>query len=140
MVTRISKTFDELKLNSQTGLITYLTAGFPNQELCLDIINVLSRSGSDLIEIGMPFSDPMAEGPIIQQSSKMSLDNGHTMELTFDLIKKFRNKNITTPIILMGYYNPIYQYGNDNFIKRCCLLYTSPSPRDKRQSRMPSSA
>ena len=92
MVTRISKTFDELKLNSQTGLITYLTAGFPNQELCLDIINVLSRSGSDLIEIGMPFSDPMAEGPIIQQSSKMSLDNGHTMELTFDLIKNFEIK------------------------------------------------
>ena len=149
MLTRISKTFDELKLNSQTGLITYLTAGFPSQELCLDIINVLSRSGSDLIEIGMPFSDPMAEGPIIQQSSKMSLDNGHTMESTFDLIKKFRNKNITTPIILMGYFNPMMQYGIEKFCQNCqkigidgliipdlpvdvyhCLLYTSPSPRD----------
>ena len=119
MVTRISKTFNELKLESQTGLITYLTAGFPNQNLCLEIINELSKSGSDLIEIGMPFSDPMAEGPIIQSSSKISLDNGHTMELTFDLIKNFRKKNIQTPIILMGYYNPIYQYGNENFINRC---------------------
>ena len=67
----------------------------------------------------MPFSDPMAEGPIIQQSSKIALDNGHTMELTFDLIKKFRRKNSQTPIILMGYYNPIYRYGNENFIKQC---------------------
>ena len=104
MATRILRTFDELKSNSQTGLITYLTAGFPNQDLCFDIIDELSKSGSDLIEIGMPFSDPMAEGPIIQQSSKLALDNGHTMELTFDLIKKFRNKNSQTPIILMGYY------------------------------------
>ena len=64
MATRIARTFNELKSNSQTGLITYLTAGFPNQDLCLDIINELSKSGSDLIEIGMPFSDPMAEGPI----------------------------------------------------------------------------
>ena len=119
MATRILRTFDELKSNSQTGLITYLTAGFPNQDLCLDIINELSKSGSDLIEIGMPFSDPMAEGPIIQQSSKIALDNGHTMELTFDLIKKFRSKNSQTPIILMGYYNPIYQYGNESFVKRC---------------------
>ena len=93
MSTRILRTFNELKSNSQTGLITYLTAGFPNQDLCLDIINELSESGSDLIEIGMPFSDPMAEGPIIQQSSKIALDNGHTMELIFDLIKKFRTKN-----------------------------------------------
>ena len=119
MVTRISKTFNELKLESQTGLITYLTAGFPNQDLCLEIINELSKSGSDLIEIGMPFSDPMAEGPIIQNSSKLSLDNGHTMELTFELINKFRKNNTKTPIILMGYYNPIYQYGNENFISRC---------------------
>ena len=71
MVTRISKTFNELKLESQPGLITYLTAGFPNQDLGLKIINELSKSGSDLIEIGMPFSDPMAEGPIIQNSSKL---------------------------------------------------------------------
>ena len=104
MATSIARTINELKSNSQTGLITYLTAGFPNQDLCLDIINELSKSGSDLIEIGMPFSDPMAEGPIIQQSSKIALDNGHTMELTFDLIKKFRSKNSQTPIILMGYY------------------------------------
>ena len=82
MATRILRTFDELKSNSQTGLITYLTAGFPNQDLCLDIINELSESGSDLIEIGMPFSDPMAEGPIIQQSSKIALDNGLLLNVT----------------------------------------------------------
>ena len=116
MTTRISNTFNKLKLASQKGLITYLTAGFPDRDLCLVIIFELSNSGSDLIEIGMPFSDPMAEGPIIQNSSKISLDNGHTMELTFELVKNFRKKNKKTPIILMGYYNPIYQYGNENFI------------------------
>ena len=119
MTTRILNTFNKLKLDSQKGLITYLTAGFPDQDLCLDIIFELSNSGSDLIEIGMPFSDPMAEGPIIQNSSKISLDNGHTMELTFELVKNFRKKNKKTPIILMGYYNPIYQYGNENFINKC---------------------
>ena len=67
----------------------------------------------------MPFSDPMADGPIIQKSSKISLENGHTMEKTFDLVKNFRKKNDKTPLVLMGYYNPIYQYGNDKFLKRC---------------------
>ena len=82
MATRILKTFNELKSNSQTGLITYLTAGFPNQDLCLDIINELSKSGSDLIEIGMPFSDPMADGPTIQLSSNRALDNGTNLDLS----------------------------------------------------------
>ena len=111
MVSRISTAFDELK--SKTGLITYITAGFPTQNICHKIMNELSLSGSDILELGMPFSDPMADGPIIQKSSKISLENGHTMEKTFDLVKNFRKKNDKTPLVLMGYYNPIYQYGND---------------------------
>ena len=117
MVSRISAVFDELK--SKSGLITYITAGFPTQNICHKIMNELSLSGSDILELGMPFSDPMADGPIIQKSSKISLENGHTMEKTFDLVKNFRENNNKTPLVLMGYYNPIYQYGNENFIKRC---------------------
>ena len=117
MVSRISAVFDELK--SKTGLITYITAGFPTQNICHKIMNELSLSGSDILELGMPFSDPMADGPIIQKSSKISLENGHTMEKTFDLVKNFRENNDKTPLVLMGYYNPIYQYGNDKFLKRC---------------------
>ena len=118
-MSRIKKTFDRLNKDNKKALGIFVTAGDPDFETSLKLITNLPDSGVDFIEIGMPFSDPMAEGPIIQQSSKLALDNGHTMELTFDLIKKFRNKNSQTPIILMGYYNPIYQYGNENFIKRC---------------------
>ena len=115
MSDRIKKLFKDNKKK----LITFTTGGDPNLKTSIKIIDIILKNKIDMIEIGMPFSDPMAEGPIIQESSKIALDNGHTMELTFDLIKKFRSKNSQTPIILMGYYNPIYQYGNENFIKRC---------------------
>lgn len=117
MVSRISSIFENLQ--SKSGLITYVTAGFPTHNICQKIINELSLSGSDILELGMPFSDPMADGPIIQKSSKIALENGHTMEKTFDLVKGFRKNNSKTPLVLMGYYNPIYQYGNDKFLKKC---------------------
>jgi len=117
MASRISSIFEELQ--SKSALITYVTAGFPTQNICQRIINELSISGSDILELGMPFSDPMADGPIIQKSSKIALENGHTMEKTFDLVRDFRKSNDKTPLVLMGYYNPIYQYGNDKFLKKC---------------------
>ena len=115
MATRILRTFDELKSNSQTGLITYLTAGFPNQDLCLDIINELSESGSDLIEIGMPFSDPIAVGPVIQDSSNIAIDNGMNLNVLFKQLLNIR-KITSIPIVLMGYINPVYQFWYEKFI------------------------
>ena len=119
MNSRISDLFKDLREVNKPALVTYITAGFPEQNLCQDLLNQMPESGSDIIELGMPFSDPMADGPIIQESSKLVLENNHTMRLTFDLIEGFRKKNSETPIILMGYYNPIYQYGNEAFINEC---------------------
>ena len=89
---RVSDLFKDLRKANKTALITYITAGFPNQNLCQDILNQMAESGSDIIELGMPFSDPMADGPIIQESSKLVLDNNHTMKMTFDLVEGFRKK------------------------------------------------
>ena len=119
MSSRVSELFKDLRKANKTALITYITAGFPNQNLCQDILNQMAESGSDIIELGMPFSDPMADGPIIQESSKLVLDNNHTMRMTFDLVERFRKKNSKTPIILMGYYNPIYQFGSEEFLNEC---------------------
>jgi len=119
MNSRISDLFKDLREANKPALVTYITAGFPDQNLCQDLLNQMPESGSDIIELGMPFSDPMADGPIIQESSKLVLENNHTMRLTFDLIEGFRKKNSETPIILMGYYNPIYQFGNEAFINEC---------------------
>ena len=96
----------------------YFTAGFPNLDDTVPIIKALEKSGVDMIEIGMPFSDPLADGPTIQDSSTQALKNGmHTQKL-FDQIKSIRNE-VTIPLIIMGYFNPIFQYGVEAFCKSC---------------------
>jgi len=114
--TRITKCFSKLKKEGRSGLITFLTAGDPDEETSLRLINGLPKAGADLIEIGMPFSDPMADGPAIQASSLRALANGMTLAKTINLVKKFRETDFVTPIILMGYFNPIYIYGVDRFL------------------------
>ena len=114
--TRISSRFAELKLKNKCGLITFLTAGDPDFETSLDILRGLPNAGADFIEIGMPFSDPMADGPAIQASSLRALKNGMTLAKTIDLVKKFRDNDSDTPIILMGYFNPIFRYGIKKFL------------------------
>ncbi len=114
---RISTKFKQLKNENRAGLITFLTAGDPDVETCSKILQSLPKAGADLIEIGIPFSDPMADGPAIQASSLRALKNGMTLSKTIDLVRGFRNLDATTPIILMGYYNPIYAYGVDNFLR-----------------------
>jgi len=118
-MSKIKKKFDNLKLENKKALIPFITAGFPNNNICQSIINKLPSMGADIIEIGMPFSDPMAEGPIIQTSSKLSIDMGHTMMKTFEIVKDFRRIDTNTPIVLMGYYNPIYRFGRDKFLQNC---------------------
>ena len=118
MTVRIDNCFETLKLTNKKALITFLTAGDPNYDLSLELIKSLPEAGADIIEIGMPFSDPMADGPAIQASSLRAINSGHKMENTFEMIESFRKDNSHTPIILMGYFNPIYNYGVDSFIKK----------------------
>ena len=118
MTVRIDNCFETLKLTNKKALIAFLTAGDPNYNLSLELIKSLPEAGADIIEIGMPFSDPMADGPSIQASSLRSINSGHKMEKTFEMIESFRKNNSHTPIILMGYFNPIYNYGVNSFIKK----------------------
>jgi len=113
---RIVKQFATLKAAGRGGLVTFLTAGDPNHDTCEEILLGLPEAGADLIELGMPFSDPMADGPVIQAASLRALNAGAEMGRTLDLVKSFRTKDGETPIVLMGYYNPIYSYGVERFL------------------------
>lgn len=119
MSSRISKVFKNLRLNKRSAFIPYITAGDPDIELSQMILESLPLGGADIIEIGMPFSDPMADGPSIQESSLRSLNNGHDMNKTLMMIEKFRIRDKETPIVLMGYFNPILQFGIKSFINKC---------------------
>ena len=116
MATRIDKRFAELKQKGRAGLVTFITAGDPDYDTSLAILKGLPGAGADAIELGMPFSDPMADGPAIQASSQRALKAGQTMKKTLSMVREFRTQDGTTPIVLMGYYNPIYVYPVDRFI------------------------
>jgi tryptophan synthase alpha chain len=118
MKNRISQLFNNLIENKRAGLGIFITAGDPSLETSQKIFDSLPDFGADFIELGMPFSDPMADGPAIQASSLRALNQGMNLKKTLLMVKKFRKKNIKTPVILMGYYNPIYQYG----VKMALLL------------------
>ena len=114
--TRIDRRFAKLKKEGRKGLITFITAGDPDLETSKKILLGLPKAGADVIELGMPFSDPMADGPAIQASSLRALKAGHKMKKTLDLVAAFRKTDADTPIVLMGYYNPIYVYPNEAFL------------------------
>jgi tryptophan synthase alpha chain len=111
---RIDKLFREKKNNI---LSVYFTAGYPKLDSTVEIIKTLAASGADMIEIGMPFSDPMADGPVIQRSNQAALQNGMNLKLLFDQLKNIRNE-IKIPLIIMGYLNPVLQYGVENFCSK----------------------
>ena len=113
---RIAGRFAKLKREGRGGLVTFVTAGDPDFDTSLDILKGLPAAGADVIELGMPFSDPMADGPAIQASSLRALNSGMTLKKTLDLARKFRAGDSDTPLIMMGYYNPIYRYGVDRFL------------------------
>ncbi len=114
--TRIERRFAMLKAEGRAALVTFVTAGDPNYATSLKIISGLPGAGADVIEIGMPFSDPMADGPPIQASGLRALKAGQNMKKTLQLVRDFRTADSETPIVLMGYYNPIYVYGNERFL------------------------
>ncbi|MET0638831.1 MAG: tryptophan synthase subunit alpha [Hyphomicrobium sp.] len=114
---RIDARFAALKKENRPALITFVTAGDPDPETSGAILGDLVSAGADIIELGMPFSDPMADGPAIQAASQRALKAGQTMVKTLQLVRDFRVQDDATPIVLMGYYNPIYVYGNERFIQ-----------------------
>jgi len=116
MTTRIDKRFAALKAEGRAALVTFLTAGDPDAETSLATVKALPGAGADVIELGMPFTDPMADGPAVQAAGLRALNAGQTMRKTLQLVRDFRAGDDDTPIVLMGYYNPIYIYGVDKFL------------------------
>jgi tryptophan synthase alpha chain len=116
MTTRIERRFAALKEEGRAALVTFTMAGDPDTETSLAIAKALPKAGADVIELGMPFTDPMADGPAIQASGLRALKAGQNMKKTIALVREFRKSDDATPIVLMGYYNPIYIYGVDRFL------------------------
>ena len=116
MTTRIGQRFAELKRDGRAGLVTFTMAGDPDTNTSLEILKALPKAGADVIELGMPFTDPMADGPAVQAGGLRALNAGQTMVKTLAMIRAFRKYDDTTPIVLMGYYNPIYIYGVEKFL------------------------
>ena len=116
---RIDKYFNNLRENKKKAFGIFLTAGYPTINFSERLLKQITNSDIDFIEIGLPFSDPMADGPLIQESSEVALKNNASVSKCLNIVKNIRKKNNDIPIILMGYYNPIFHYGNLKFIKNC---------------------
>jgi tryptophan synthase alpha chain len=116
MTTRIDTRFAELRKQGRSALVTFVMAGDPDPVASLEVLKALPKAGADIIEIGMPFTDPMADGPSIQAAGLRALKAGMTLKKTLEMVRSFRKDDDTTPLVLMGYYNPIYIYGVDQFL------------------------
>ena len=116
---RIEERFAQLKQNNEKAFITYITAGLPDMERCAELIKAQEEAGTDVLEIGVPFSDPIADGPVIQDASYRSILKGTNLENTFALVEQVRKDGVNMPIVFMMYYNTIFHYGLEAFIKRC---------------------
>jgi len=116
-VSRLADTFARLKKEGRAAFVPFITAGDPDMETSFAILSKLPEAGADVIELGMPFTDPMADGPAVQASSVRALQAGASMVKVLEMVKKFRKADGTTPIVLMGYYNPIHAYGTARFAR-----------------------
>src|SRR6201988_2708878 len=116
MTTRIDARFAELAKQGRSAFVAFVTAGDPDPRTSLAVVKALPKAGADIIELGMPFSDPMADGPSIQAAGLRALKAGMTLKKTLELVRAFRGEDNATPLVLMGYYNPIFIYGVDRFL------------------------
>jgi len=116
-MSKIAKVFADLKAQGRKGLVPFITAGDPEPGITLDLMHALVRGGADVIELGVPFSDPMADGPVIQRASERALSHGTTLKHCIELVKQFRQTNDHTPVVLMGYANPIEHMGTETFVR-----------------------
>lgn len=144
---RLHDRFDALKAEDRAGLITFVTAGDPDREISSQILAGLPEAGADIIELGIPFSDPMADGPAIQAASLRALKAGQTLAVTLEMVKNFRrDTDDATPVVLMGYYNPIYMYGVDRFVEDAAnagidgLIIVDLPPEEDAELRLPATA
>lgn len=117
---RINHCFESLKANGRKALIPYITAGDPQPSITVPLMHALVDAGADIIELGVPFSDPMADGPVIQLACERALSHGTRLIDVLDMVKVFRTKDVTTPVVLMGYLNPVEVLGYENFAQRAC--------------------
>ncbi|QOL47800.1 tryptophan synthase subunit alpha [Massilia litorea] len=115
-MSRIASTFAALREQNKTGLVTFITAGDPGPDLTVPLMHALVAGGADILELGVPFSDPMAEGPVIQRACERALKFGIGLNDVFNYVRQFRESDPSTPVVLMGYANPIERIGPDNFI------------------------
>ena len=115
-MTRIERKFGDLAASNRKAFVAFVMAGDPDPDTSLEVIRGLPGAGVDVIEMGMPFTDPMADGPALQLAGQRALEGGHTMDRTLDMVRAFRTGDDTTPIVLMGYYNPIYSRGVARFL------------------------
>ncbi|MGA7713306.1 MAG: tryptophan synthase subunit alpha [Rhizomicrobium sp.] len=145
-MSRIAKRFAELKKINRAAFIPFITAGDPDGETTAALLEKLPGAGADLIELGVPFSDPMADGPAIQASSLRALEAGATLTKVLEVVRKFRRKDTKTPIVLMGYYNPIHAYGTARFAKDAAeagvdgLITVDLPPEEDEVLRLPAAA
>src|SRR5215217_39432 len=116
MTARLDARFARCRAENRAALVTYVMAGDPDPDTSLAVLRALPRAGADIVEFGLPFTDPMADGPAVQAAGLRALKAGQTTAKTLDLVRRFRARDADTPVILMGYYNPIYIYGVERFL------------------------
>lgn len=114
-MSRLSTQFEALRAQNRAAFVTFVTAGDPNYETSLEILKGLPAAGADIIELGMPFTDPSADGPAIDKAAQRAIAHGASMKKTLEMVRSFRQDNDKTPLVLMGYFNPIFAYGIDRF-------------------------
>lgn len=145
-MSRLSSTFAALKKDGRAAFVPFITAGDPDAETTSALLEKLPTAGADVIELGVPFSDPMADGPAIQASSLRALEAGMNMVKVLDIVRRFRKTNSITPIVLMGYYNPIHAFGTARFAKEAAsagvdgLITVDLPPEEDEVLRVPSAA
>ena len=145
-MSRIAQRFSELKAANRAAFVPFVTAGDPDAETTSALLEKLPAAGADLIELGVPFSDPMADGPAIQASSLRALKAGMTLPKVLELVRKFRKTDRATPLVLMGYYNPIHAYGTARFAKDAAdvgvdgLITVDLPPEEDAVLRLPAAA